>query len=68
MTSLDDLVAKVVDGGKKRKVEGSYNPEKEVGKGIPKMVKVGGVRWDEGIGGVEAALPEVGVGFCEGTR
>ena len=32
------------------------------------MVKIGGVRWEEGIGGVEAALNEVGVEFCEGTR
>ena len=66
--SLEDLVAQVVDGGKKRKVGGSFDPEKGVGKGIPRMVKVGGVRWSEGIGGVEAALREAGVGFCEGTR
>jgi len=64
--SLEDLVAQVVDGGKKRKVGGSFDPEREVGKGIPRMVKVGGMRWNEGIGGVEAALREAGVGFCEG--
>jgi len=57
-----------VDGGKKRKVGGSFDPEKEEGKSIPRMVKVGGVRWEEGIGGVEAALREAGIGFCEGTR
>ena len=66
--SLDDMVAQVVDGGKKRKVGGSFDPEKEVGKSIPRMIKIGGVRWNEGIGGVEAALREAGVGFCEGMR
>jgi len=66
--SLGDLVEQVVDGGKKRKVGGSFDPAKEVGKSIPRMVKVGGVRWEEVIGGVEAALCEVGVGFCEGRR
>jgi len=66
--SLEDLVAQVVDGGKKRKVGGSFDPEKEVGKSIPRMIKVGGGRWDDGIGGVEAALREEGVEFCVGTR
>ena len=42
--SLEDLVAQVVDGGKKRKVGGSFDPEKEVGKSIPRMIKIGGVR------------------------
>ena len=65
---LDDLVAQVVDGGKKRKVGGSFDPEKEEEKSLPYMVKVGGVRWEDGIGGVEAALLEAGVEFCEGTR
>jgi len=66
--SLEDLVAQVVDGGKKRKVGGSFDPEKEVGKSIPSMIKIGGVRWDRGIGGVGAALCEAGIGFCDGTR
>ena len=66
--SLGDMVAQVVEGGKKRKVGGLFDPEKEVGKGIPRMVKIGGVRWDEGIGGVEAALREAGISFCDGTR
>ena len=66
--SLEDLVVQVVDGGKKRKVGGSVDPEKEVGKSIPRMVKIGGVRWNAGIGGVEAALRKAGVGFCEGIR
>ena len=58
----------MVDGGKKRRVGGSFDPEKEEDGGIPFMVKIGGVRWEEGIGGVEAALHEAGVEFCEGTR
>ena len=66
--SLEDLVAQVVDGGRKRRVGGSLDPEKEVGKSILRMVKVGGVRWEEGISRVEAALREAGVGSCEGTR
>ena len=49
--SLEDLVAQVVDGGRKRRVGGSLDPEKEVGKSILRMVKVGGVRWEEGIVG-----------------
>ena len=66
--SLDDLVAQVVDGGKKRKVGGTFNPEKRMGKEVPFMVKIGGERWEDGIGGVEAALQEVEEEFCEGTR
>jgi len=66
--NLEEMVAQVVNGGKKRKVGGSFDPEKEVGRGMPRMVKVGGVRWEEGIGGVENALREAGVGFCDGTR
>ena len=45
---LDDLVAQAVDGGKKRRVGGSFDPEKETGKVVPYMVKVGGVRWGDG--------------------
>ena len=40
----------MVDGGKKRRVGGSFDSEKEVGKSIPRMIRVGGVRWDDGIG------------------
>ena len=58
----------MVDGSKKRKVEGSFDPEKVEEKSLPYMVKVGGVRWKNGIGGVKAALQEAGVEFCEGTR
>ena len=58
----------MVDGGKKRKVGGSFDPEKEEERSIPFMVKIGGVRWVDGIGGVEVALREMGVEFCEGTK
>ena len=34
----------MVNGGKKRRVEGSFDPEKEVERIIPFMVKIGGVR------------------------
>jgi len=66
--SLNEMVAQVVEGGKRRRVGGLFDPEKEVGKDIPRMVKIGGVRWEEGIGGVEVALREAGMGFCDGTR
>ena len=66
--SLGEMVAQVVDGGKRRRVGELFDPEKEVGKDIPRMVKIGGVRWEEGIGGVEVALREAGVGFCDGMR
>ena len=42
--SLDDLIAQVVDGGKKRKVGGTFDPEKRMGKEVPFMVKIGGER------------------------
>ena len=57
-----------MDGSKKRRVGGSFDPEKEEGKSLPYMVKIGGVRWENENGGVEAALQEAGVEFCEGTR
>ena len=66
--SLDDLVAQVGDCGKKSKVGGSFEPEKEVERSIPFMVKIGGMWWEDGIGGVEVALREMGVEFCEGTK
>ncbi|RPA97881.1 hypothetical protein L873DRAFT_1790601 [Choiromyces venosus 120613-1] len=74
--------AKVVAEGKKRKVEeinlGNGRKEKEVGRapdpeenrgvGVPLMVKVGGVRWDDGIGGVVEGLKEAGFVSCEGGK
>ncbi|KAG0640102.1 hypothetical protein HOY80DRAFT_1043079 [Tuber brumale] len=66
--SLEEMVAQVVDGGKRRRVGGAFDPENFEGNRVPFMVKIGGVWWEEGIGGVEVALREAGVGFCEGTR
>ncbi|RPB03973.1 hypothetical protein L873DRAFT_1799967 [Choiromyces venosus 120613-1] len=75
--------AKVVTEGKKRKVEegttrGAEEEKKKVGRvpdpeenrglGLPVMVKVGGVRWDDEIGGVVEGLKEVGFVSCEGGR
>ena len=59
----------MVDGGKKRKVTRSFEPEKEEKeRRVPFMVKTGGVRWDNEIGGVEVSLREVEVKFCEGMK
>ncbi|RPA98470.1 hypothetical protein L873DRAFT_1026608 [Choiromyces venosus 120613-1] len=74
--------ARVVAEGKKRKVEEGNtrgaeeekkvgrapDPEENRGKGVPMMVKVGGVRWDDGIGGVVEGLKEAGFVSCEGGR
>jgi len=64
---LGEFVAQVV-GEKRRKVGGPTDPERKRWDGMPLMVKIGGVRWEEGIGGVEVALREAGIVFCEGTR
>jgi len=68
IVGLDDLVAQVVDGGKKRRVGGRFDPEKKGILRLPAMVKIGGVVWEDGIGGVSAALEEAGVEECDGTR
>ncbi|RPA97882.1 hypothetical protein L873DRAFT_1808972 [Choiromyces venosus 120613-1] len=75
--------AKVVAEGKKRKVEEGNtrgmgegekkvgrapDPEENRGKGVLIMVKVEGVRWVDGIGGVVEGLNEVGFVSCEGGR
>ncbi|RPA95912.1 hypothetical protein L873DRAFT_1286600 [Choiromyces venosus 120613-1] len=75
--------AKVITGGKKRKVveeeilgNGSEekdvgrvpDPEENRGKGVPMMVKVGGVRWGDGIGRVVEGLKEAEFVSCEGGR
>ncbi|KAG0641775.1 hypothetical protein HOY80DRAFT_1111227 [Tuber brumale] len=66
--SLEEMVAQVVDGGKKRRVGGAFDPEFTEGNRVPFMVKIRGVWWEEGIGGVEVALREAGVEFCDGMR
>ena len=64
---LGDFVAQAV-GEKRRKVGGLVDPERKRWDGMPLMVKIGGVRWEDGIGGVEVALCEAGIAFCDGTR
>jgi len=49
-------------------VGGPVDPEKRRELRLPAAVKVGGVRWETGIGGVQAGLMEAGVEFCEGAR
>ncbi|KAG0641434.1 hypothetical protein HOY80DRAFT_1039266 [Tuber brumale] len=66
--SLEEMVAQVVDGSKKRSVGRAFDPEFSEGNRMPFIVKTGGVGWGEGIGGGEVALREAGVGFCDGMR
>ena len=68
--SLGGIMAQEVEGGKRRKVEvgGPKDPEKRRDLRLPAAVKVGGVRWETGIGGVQAGLMEAGVEFCKGAR
>ncbi|RPA90138.1 hypothetical protein L873DRAFT_1848947 [Choiromyces venosus 120613-1] len=68
--------AKVIAEGKKRKIEegvtrgagvgkkkvgGQPDLKENRGKGVPMMVKVGGVRWDDGISRVIEGLKEAGL-------
>jgi len=64
---LGDFVAQAV-GENRRKVGGPVDPEKKRWDGMPLMVKICGVRWEEGIGGVEVALSKARIAFCDGTR
>jgi len=66
--SLEGMVAQVMEGGKKRRLGGAIDPEKKRDLRIPVMVKLGCVRWEEGIGMVLVGLEEAGVEECEGTR
>ena len=59
IVSLDDMVAQVVEGGKRRKLGGRVDPEKKGILRLPAMVKIGGVVWEDGIGGVSAALSQI---------
>jgi len=67
--SLGGMMAQEVEGGKRRKVEvgGPVDPEKRRNLRLPAAVKVGGVWWETGIGGVQAGLMEARVEFCEGA-
>jgi len=68
--SLEGMLAQEAEGGKRRKVEvgGPVDSEKRRELRLPAAVKVGGVRWETGIGGVQAGLMEAGVEFSEGSR
>ena len=69
---IKELVDEVVNGKKRRVGSGGipFDPQAEGvrGKGIVVGLKLGGVLWETGIGGVEAALEEVGLILTEGTR
>ena len=60
---LESFVAQVMDGGNRRRVGMLSDPEKKVEEKMPLMMKVSDVKWEEGIGGVEAALYEAEVEF-----
>jgi len=68
--SLGGMMAQEVEGGRRRKVEvrGLIDHEKRRELRLPAAVQVGGVRWQTGIGGVQAGLMEAGVEFCVGAR
>jgi len=68
LNCLDDMVAQVGDGGKRRRLGNARDPEKEGTMRLPAMIKVGGMQWEDGIGGVERALEEAGIVICEGMR
>ena len=63
---LDDMVAQVVDGGKRRRLGNARHPGKSGTLRLPVMIKVGGMRWEDGIGVVERELEEAEIVICEG--
>ena len=67
---IKELVEEVVDGKKRRVGYGGipFDPAGVRGKGIVVGLKLGGVLWETGIGGVETALEEAGFILTEGTR
>ncbi|RPA97772.1 hypothetical protein L873DRAFT_1844571 [Choiromyces venosus 120613-1] len=56
----------VRNGKEEKEVGRSPDPEENSRKGLPVMVEVGGVRWDDGFGGVEEGLKEAGFEICSG--
>ena len=67
---IKEMVDEVVEG-KKRKLGYRgipFDPEGVRGKGIVVGLKLGGVLWEVGIGGVVAALEEAGFILAEGAR
>ncbi|KAG0633036.1 hypothetical protein HOY80DRAFT_1006322 [Tuber brumale] len=65
---LEQMVSQAVEGSKRRRVEGTFDPEKGQEKMLPMMVKVGGVLWEDGIGGVLTELQETSVVVGEESR
>ena len=67
---IKELVDEVIDGKKRRVGNGGipFDPEGVRGKGIVVGLKIGGVLWRVGIGGVEAALEEGEFILTEGMR
>ena len=67
---IREMVDEVVDGKRRRLREGGipFDPEGVRGKGIVVGLKLGGVLWEVGIGGVVAALEEAGFILAEGSR
>ena len=67
---IEAMVEEVVEGKKRRMGYGGipFDPEGVRGKGVVVGLKVGGVLWETGIGGVLDALEEVGFILAEGGR
>ena len=67
---IKEMVDEVVDGKKRKLGYGGipFDPEGVRGKGIVVGLKLGGVLWETGIGGVLAALEEAGFILAEGAR
>jgi len=69
--TVEEIVAEVVCGGKRRRVGEvgrEVDPEKAQPVGVIMGLKVGGVLWEDGIGGVEKGLETVGIEICDGAR
>ncbi|RPB01074.1 hypothetical protein L873DRAFT_1842728 [Choiromyces venosus 120613-1] len=71
---MDDRAPKFLEEkGKRRKLRGEevggrVDPEGLRGKQLPVMVKVNGVLWEDGIGGVLEGLRKAGIVSCEGSH
>ncbi|KAG0637979.1 hypothetical protein HOY80DRAFT_1080678 [Tuber brumale] len=65
---LEQQVSQAVEERKRRKVGGEFDPEKGRRKMLPMRVKVGGVLWEDGIGGVLEGLQGTSVVVGEGSR
>ena len=66
--TVEEMVAEVVGGGKRRRVgDGGrvVDPEKAQPVGVIMGLKVGGVLWEDGIGGVRTGLKAVGIEICD---